>query len=279
MGVFQSLQRLQSLYDASQHTLNALHRFENALLSTERLLLELASAQHEAVRAAGYNTDAIHAEFKQAFTEAESASHHLLAQLQGWENMGASPEFFWNLTRVRTEWRRLDSTLGEFLAFSDAQQPPNLPTLRAFRHDSQDDLNRALGDLRRSLETLFLQKQGELFHQLMEYSIAATFGLLSIFSLLYWRWIAPARRLRARLRQNPDTLDSALTEYEQTHLYIQRLEERLRLAEQFMRDLAMGRTPEPITPEHGDDALARSSFWLLKRIEEYRRRAHDREAV
>ncbi len=279
MGVFLRLDQLRRLHDARQNTLGALNRFESALLNVERLLLELASARHESVRAAGYSPAAIRAEFKQAFVEAENASHLLLAQLQAWGSVGDSSEFFWNLTRVRTEWQRVASILGEFLAFSDAQQPPNLPTLRAFRHDSQDDLNRALGDLRRSLETFFLQKQGELYRQLGEHGVMSVSGLLGIFTLLYWRWVLPARRLRARLRQMSSTLNPLLTEYEQVQHSLQHLEERLRLVEQFMRDLAMGRTPDPITPEHSNDALARSSFWLLKRIEEYRRCAHDREAV
>jgi len=37
--------------------------------------------------------------------------------------------------------------------------------------------------------------------------------------------------------------------------------------EQFMRDLAMGRTPAPITPTDAADPLARSSQWLLRRLE------------
>lgn len=278
-GVFQSLQQLQRLYDDSLHTFSTLNQFERALLNTERLLLELASAQHDAVRTAGYNPDAIRAEFKEAFAEMESASQAMLEQLQVWESTGGSPEFFWNLTRVRTEWRRIDSILGEFLAFSDTRQPPNLPTLRAFRHDSQDNLNRALGDLHRSLETLLVQKQNALYRQLGEYGVMSVSGLLGLFTLLYWRWVLPARRLRARLRQVSSTPNPSLTEYEQAQHYIRQMEECLRLVEQFMRDLAMGRTPEPIAPECGDDALARSSFWLLKRVEEYRRRAHDREAV
>ena len=44
-------------------------------------------------------------------------------------------------------------------------------------------------------------------------------------------------------------------------------ERRLREAEAFMRDLAMGRTPAPITPTDAADPLARSSQWLLRRLE------------
>jgi hypothetical protein len=44
-------------------------------------------------------------------------------------------------------------------------------------------------------------------------------------------------------------------------------EQRLREVERFMRDLAMGRTPAPITPTDAADPLARSSQWLLRRLE------------
>jgi len=35
-----------------------------------------------------------------------------------------------------------------------------------------------------------------------------------------------------------------------------------------MRDVAMGRTPAPITPTDAADPLARSSQWLLQRLEQ-----------
>jgi hypothetical protein len=47
-------------------------------------------------------------------------------------------------------------------------------------------------------------------------------------------------------------------------------ERRLREVEQFMRDVAMGRTPAPITPTDAADPLARSSQWLLRRLEQTR---------
>jgi len=120
--------------------------------------------------------------------------------------------------------------------------------------------------------------------------------------LLGWVWhflVRPARLMRRWLRQlsggdqpvTPTVLTDGIELGEQTLRQLQGSDweplmrtllaqrQRLREVERFMRDLAMGRTPEPLTAQQPSDPLARSSFWLIRRVEEWRRAQREREAV
>jgi len=95
-------------------------------------------------------------------------------------------------------------------------------------------------------------------------------GLLG--GLAWWRWVAPAQWLRAALDQSEQAHRASArlqaTEWGELYQRLRFYEQRLREAERFMHDLALGRTPAPLTPTDAADPLARSSRWLLQRLEQ-----------
>jgi hypothetical protein len=113
--------------------------------------------------------------------------------------------------------------------------------------------------------------------------------------LLGWVWhflVRPARLMRRWLQQpelfsltGGDVLGERTlqqlqgSDWEPLMQTLLQQRQRLREVERFMRDLAMGRTPEPLSAQQPSDPLARSSFWLVRRVEEWRRAQREREAV
>ncbi len=79
------------------------------------------------------------------------------------------------------------------------------------------------------------------------------------------RWILRALRQPSRAHRYTARLQH--TQWGELYERLRFQEQRLREVEAFMRDLAMGRTPVPITPTDAADPLARSSQWLLRRLE------------
>lgn len=278
VGYIRSVHQIQARQQQVLHDLYRLQKFEAALMATERDLLGLASAHADAVRTAGYNPSVMRRELHTALAEAEHLAQLLFTQQGRWDHAPAGSDTFWNLTRVRVEWQRARALLREFLNRSQESEP-NLPLLRAFRHDGQDNLYAALGDLRQSIERETTRSIAEVSRQLWEHLALVMMGLLGVAVRFYQRWVAPARWMREWLQNRWERVPQSANEYELLREYLEALEARLRLAEQFMRDLSMGRTPQPIPPQSADDALARSSFWLMKRVEEYQRQAQERKAV
>ena len=278
VGSIQSVHQLQARQQQVLHDIYRLQKFEAALMAMERILLGLASAHANTTRTAGYNPSVMRRELHKALAEAEHLAKILFTQQGGWEHAQAGSDSFWNLTRVRVEWRRTHAMLREFLAFSQEAEP-NLPLLRAFRRDGQDSLYEALGDLRQSIERETTQSIAEICRQRWEYLALVMMGLLGVAVRFYQRWVAPARRMCGWLQNRGVRVSQSANEYELLREHLEALEARLRLTERFMRDLSMGRTPQPIPPQSADDALARSSFWLMKRVEEYQRQAQERKAV
>lgn len=277
-GVFQSLRQIQQRHRQSLHTLYTLQFFQSSLSRLELLMVGYASSESTVARTAVYNPRQLRESLELELAQADQIARRLYDQLENWEHASNLPEFYWQWTRVRQEWARTESIPREFLAVSEHAKP-NLSTLRVFRHNGQDNLQNALTDLHRSLESLALQNIEKAYRELWDYFACAILGLCGIAVLLYGRWIAPAVRLRLWLTTKRGVSQPFACEYDCAVHSLEELEERLRQAEQFMRDLSMGRTPQPILAKGSGDALARSSYWLLQRIEEYRRKAHQREAV
>lgn len=278
VGMFQSLHRLQHRYRQSLHAPYTLHAFQSSLSRLELLLIGYASSESAVVRTASYNRRQLRESLERELAQADRLARQLGDQLGEREHASNLPEFYWQWTRVRQEWARTESILREFLAVSERAEP-NLSTLRAFRHNGQDNLQNALIDLHHALESLTLQNIENVYQELWDYFACVIVGFCGVAVLLYGRWIAPAVRLRRWLTTKMSLSQPFASEYDCAIHSLRELEERLRQAEQFMRDLSMGRTPQPIPPKGSGDALARSSYWLLRRIEEYRRKAHQREAV
>jgi len=266
-GVGHEASRLRRLVEA-QATLGAsLAQLEQHTLVMERSLLGLAHADHPKVRYVGYDPDALYRTLKQARREANA---HLEA-IEALTTQHTPSQMRTALLRLQAEWLQVDTVLGEYLA-QGQPETVSLTALRAFTFEGQGTLGDAVHDFRyacqHELATQSLHALGELIGYFAMHLMSV--GLL--IGLLWRRWGAPARWMRAALQQ-PDkasTYAARLCDTVWGELY-ERLrfqERRLREVEQFMRDVAMGRTPAPITPTDAADPLARSSQWLLQRLEQ-----------
>jgi hypothetical protein len=113
-------------------------------------------------------------------------------------------------------------------------------------------------------------------------AVLIAFGLLFTVALFWFRWWQPISILKRlgntpQVELLPDFPDASVgEEWEGLWGLLQRMHRRLRLAEQFMRDLSMGRTPEPIPPEGEGDCLARSSYWLTRRWQQLQKELEQR---
>jgi hypothetical protein len=165
----------------------------------------------------------------------------------------------------------VDTVLGEYLA-QGQPEAVSLTALRAFTFEGQGTLGDAVHDFRRACQHELAMQSQRALGELIGYFAMHLMSVGLLIGLLWRRWGAPARWMRAALQQ-PDkasTYAARLCDTVWGELY-ERLrfqERRLREVEQFMRDVAMGRTPAPITPTDAADPLARSSQWLLRRLEQ-----------
>jgi hypothetical protein len=268
-GVGREAYRLRMLVEA-QATLGAsLAQLEQHALVMERSLLGLAHADHPKVRYVGYDPDALYRMLKQAHRGAS-------ARLQAIESLMTQhlpPQMRTALLRLQAEWQQVDTVLGEYLA-QGQPEAVSLTALRAFTFEGQGTLGDAVHDFRRAYQRELVAQWQRALGELIGYFAMHLMSVGLLIGLLWRRWGAPARWMRAALQQ-PDkasTYAARLCDTVWGELY-ERLrfqERRLREVEQFMRDVAMGRTPAPITPTDAADPLARSSQWLLQRLEQTR---------
>jgi hypothetical protein len=266
-GVGREAYRLRMLVEA-QATLGAsLAQLEQHALVMERSLLGLAHADHPKVRYVGYDPDALYRMLKQAHRGAS-------ARLQAIESLMTQhlpPQMRTALLRLQAEWQQVDTVLGEYLA-QGQPEAVSLTALRAFTFEGQGTLGDAVHDFRRAYQRELVAQWQRALGELIGYFAMHLMSVGLLIGLLWRRWGAPARWMRAALQQ-PDkasTYAARLCDTVWGELY-ERLrfqERRLREVEQFMRDVAMGRTPAPITPTDAADPLARSSQWLLRRLEQ-----------
>ncbi len=267
--VQQALRRVAS----AQQQLNQL---ESALVRMERCLLGLAHADTPKVRYVGYDPTPLHAELTRVHREADAAVRALLAALSGVPDLA----FQQQLIRLELEWAQTRSRLADYLTTGKPEQI-SLSALRTFSFRGQDTLDEAIQGFKRAYQE---QAEKEIRDGLraLTGSVAGLWvGFGIIIGLMWRRWASPVHWLRHALAQS--TLEPVApsplrgTEWEPLYQKLAFQARRLREVEIFMRDLAMGRTPEPIASTDPTDALARSSGWLLKRFEELR--SQQRRAV
>lgn len=268
-GVGREVSRLQSLVGAQAALGASFAQLERHALMMERSLLGLAHIEHPKVRYVGYDPDTLYHTLKGAHREAGMC----IRAIEAFITQPMSQQVRTALLRLQAEWSQLDTVLGEYLARGQPETV-SLTTLRAFTFEGQGTFGDALHDLQRAYQhELATQWQRALEAMLGSFVMhLICVGLL--FGLLWRWWGAPAQWLRAALQQ-PDRAPFYAARFRDTawgELYEQlRVQERrLREVEQFMRDIAMGRTPAPITPIDAADPLARSSQWLLRRLEQTR---------
>jgi len=261
-GVCQMMTQLREQAALSEQ----LAQLEGYALTMERSLLGLAHADDPKVRYVGYDPQSLY----RTLQEAHRGAGACIEALEARTTQGVALETNTALVRLQAAWQRVDAALSDYLQ-QGQPTPISLATLRAFSVEGQMSLAEATRAFRRAdqreqqavWERTVWALMGDFVLQL------ASMGL--IIGLLWRRWGAPARWLQRALHQPSHahlyTARMQNTEWGELYERLRFHEQRLREVEQFMRDLAMGRTPAPITPTDAADPLARSSQWLLRRLE------------
>lgn len=270
LSIWGFMQAWQSLSAAQRHqtaTLEYLSQLEDAQLRMERALLGLAHSDSAKVRFVGYDAARLHSELKDAHGRAENAVQRLLEQNAD----ESAPALQLSLMRLELEWAQTRAMLAEYV---ESAQPErfSLSTLRAFSFRGQDTLNDALRDFRAEyLRFKASTLEGEI-RALAGYGAAGGLSLIAMLVLTWLQWVLPARWIRRaiELPSHAAAYERRLrnTEWAQLYHTLRFQAQRLRAVETFMRDVAMGRTPQRLEPTDSADPLARSSEWLLKRIEQ-----------
>ncbi|GBC93053.1 hypothetical protein HRbin15_01538 [bacterium HR15] len=256
----------------------------------ERLVAVLGASQAESMRAGGANPAMLRQQLQAHLAQAERDFHTLRSALEVPLKQADTPEtMHWAVMRMEAEWLQLYARLQEYLGRKEPSEV-NLETLHAFNLTRQDSLYAALDSLHQALSSRS-RTQIHLWNR--HYRLAIGLCLIAGFLLIGWIWYFSMRpaQLIHRWLCTPDSFpggegmsEAVLrrirgTRWEPLGRMLVQQRQRLRAVERFMRDLAMGRTPEPLQPLEPNDPLARSSFWLVRRVEEYRRSQRDRDAV
>jgi hypothetical protein len=252
----------------------------------ERLVALIALSQSPAVRMGGAHPSELRQQLQSHLTRAAQEFRALRARLTqtsraGDGDLGIAVQgtvvpypYMWAFVRVETEWLALYSSLQEYLG-RNAQMPMNLDTLHTFGLTRQDSLSVALDSLADALSR-WQEAQGAQLRRKLDWAV----GFCFVVGALWLGWIAyflvrPVRWMHRLLtlsegEGDPQAILRRLrgTRWEPIASTLWQERCRLREVERFMRDLAMGRTPAPLTPIEPNDPLARSSFWLLRRMEE-----------
>jgi hypothetical protein len=289
---FGSIEQVRQQVPAQQtHQLSVLTCFQMEVAHCERLVVTLGASQAAFVRTGGANPRTLRHQLRHHAAEANRLFHTLHTALGPMLQVSDTPQSLrWAFVRAEAEWLQLYASLQEYLARADEQI--NLETLHAFLLPHQDSLYSATESLQRSL-TRWHQAERDALRR--RQWLAFGLCMMGCVLLLGWVWhflVRPARLMKRWLQQ-PDWL--ALTggdglgeqilrqlqgsDWEPLMRTLLQQRQRLREVERFMRDLAMGRTPEPLSAQQPSDPLARSSFWLIRRVEEWRRAQQEREAV
>jgi hypothetical protein len=266
-GVGRETRRLTTLHEAHAATSASIAQLEQHALTIERSLLGLAHADHPKVRYVGYEPESLWRALQHARREANKELRALEARTAHY----ASKQIHESLMQLRAAWLQLDTELGEYRARGQPEQV-SLSTLRVFSLERQSTFVGAIDQFRhryqRAQQAIGQRVQGNL----IGHFVLCLVGVGLLGGLAWWRWVAPAQWLRAALDQSEQAHRASArlqaTEWGELYQRLRLYEQRLREAERFMHDLALGRTPAPLTPTDAADPLARSSRWLLQRLEQ-----------
>ncbi|MCL6536412.1 MAG: hypothetical protein K6U77_10110 [Armatimonadetes bacterium] len=243
-----------------------LAQLEGHALTMERSLLGLAHADDPKVRYVGYDPQSLY----RTLQEAHRGAGGCIEAIEARTTQGVALETYTALVRLHAVWQRVDAALSDYLQQGQLT-PISLTTLRAFSFEGQTSLAEATRAFRRADQREQQAVWERTVWELVGYFVLQMMSMGLIVGLLWRRWGAPAKWLQRALHQPSRahfyTARLQRTEWGELYERLRFQERRLREAEAFMRDLAMGRTPAPITPTDAADPLARSSQWLLRRLE------------
>jgi len=265
-GVGRGVCRMMTLLRDQVALSEQLVRLEGHALTMERSLLGLAHADDPKVRYVGYDPQSLYRTLREAYRGASAC----VEALEAWTRQEVASETYTALVRLQAAWQRVDATLSDYLQ-QGQPTPISLTTLRAFSFEGQTSLAEAIRAFRHADQREQQAVWERTLWELVGYFVGQMVSAGLVVWLLWRRWGAPARWLQRALQQpsraHRYTARLQHTQWGELYERLRFQEQRLREVEQFMRDLAMGRTPAPITPTDAADPLARSSQWLLRRLE------------
>ncbi len=276
-----TLQHYFALSHLAAETLTITEQYHTELVHCEHALSALLVSEEVSGRLAGYEPSTLHQNLRQHLDSAHSLHSQLQERIsillnKGWD----APHLAWLASRIRSQWIQLEAEMEGYLAHTDEDTPPPLQVVRLFRGSTTSNPYQTLSTFRDALMHHFQHHLDRLKRQLLLYGSLFTISLIGGFVWLWFWWRYPAWRFRRWVSEANLPIPPTLPEWEQVYLALCHQQSRLLQAERFMRDLAMGRTPEPIPPENENDALARSSRWLLRRVERLREsEKHQRHTV
>lgn len=241
-------------------------QLETNALEMERSLLGLAQTDYPKVRYAGYDPQLLYGDLQAAQRTVSECTEAIETRTGGKLSLETQAA----LMRLQAAWQQTDAALSDYL-HQGQPESLSLSALRAFSFQGQTNLAIAVSDFRRAYQRDQQRALERMLWEMLSYFVLqlASLGLLAW--LVWQRYGAPARWLQAVLHQPDRALSygARLRDTEWGDLYerLHAQDRRLREAERFLRDWAMGRTPTPIPPTDPADPLARSSQWVLQRMQ------------
>ncbi len=274
VGLWRSIRNYEQLRTEEAEFQLYLSRFHSELAELHRSVILLSSTRNPALLTAGFSPQQEYQQLQERFSVARNTYQRLEPVLERWfQKLQGDTDSSWAIVRAQAEWRHLEAELESYLKLPPEvpqREIPNLSTLRALRDHPLDSIWQALRTLQAQEGQFFRANYQTYGREFWAFLGGVLVSLVGLLALGWYRWVYPTHRMRRWLRERARPLPSALHQSEWAPLLeaYQRQEARLREVEQFMRDLAMGRTPQPLAPEDPDDPLARTSQWLLKRFSE-----------
>jgi hypothetical protein len=197
------------------------------------------------------------------------------------ESQDAPTEMVWWILQLRQKWTATHTYMEELASKSWQQvsQQRFMPPLSA---QAQPTFSESVSEFRRSYRNHLKETMEYSQGQVTWTASLVTFGFLLLAGGIWYRWWLPVCALKElgntlNMEAMPDLPAAPVgAEWEDLWRVLNRMHRRLQLAERFMRDLSMGRTPEPISPEDEGDRLARSSYWLARRWQQQQKELEQR---
>jgi len=262
-------------FNHATHLLTRLEMIEQDVRSGNNLLIELSSAgnarQREVLSAESHRQLRLQVkQMERNFAQFQKAIEPVL------ETQDIQGELVWWALQLRQKWAATHTYMSEPAnkSWQQAKRQKFLPPLSA---QTQPTFSESASEFRQAYRNYIQAQMTDARRHALWASLMIACGLLITAALFWHRWWQPISTLKQlgntpQVELLPDFPDAPSgAEWEGLWGMLQRMHRRLRLAEQFMRDLSMGRTPEPIPPEGEGDRLARSSYWLTRRWQQHQK--------
>lgn len=258
-----------NMFCHSTHLIACLEIVEQDVEAGNRWLVELSSTGNTQQGAA--LTEEAHLQLRVQTKEMEKHFARFQRAIEPvLEAKNVQGEIVWWTLQLRQKWAATHTYMNELASKSwqQAKQQKFLPPLSA---QAQPTFRESAAEFSRAHRNYLQRAASDTYRRALWAFFVIVSGVFMIVILFWYRWWQPLNTLKQlgntlQMEALPDFPESPVgTEWQEVWEMLDRMHRRLRTAEQFMRDLSMGRTPEPIPPEGEGDRIARSSYWLVRR--------------